>query len=184
MSIAVLNTTHLKTMDSERITRILAMAINGHAMVSIVGARGCGKTRAINGALQKMNVRKVFVRSADKSRLLISDIEQAMILDLSDEKPKRGREIRARQLRRILGEASSMQEVVVVIEEGHRLHGMTLRALKTLREMDWMGKTELFSIVLVAQSDPMGKRGVSEVRLRSDAVLMKGLTRDEISRYQ
>ena len=172
-----------KTGDGQRIARILSMAVSGHAMVSIVGGRGCGKTRAINTALKKMDIRQVVVRSADKSRLLISDIEQAMIFDLSDETPKRGREIRARQLRRILGEASQKQDVGVIIEEGHRLHGMTLRALKTLREMDWMGKTDLFSIILIGQSDPMHKRGVSEVRLRSDAVYMQGLTTDEIGRY-
>jgi type II secretory pathway predicted ATPase ExeA len=172
-----------KTADSMRIQRILSMGIKGHSMVSIIGERGFGKTRAINAALKKLEVRQVTVRSADKAKLLISDIEQAMILDLSDEKPLRGKEIRARQLRRILGKASIKNDVVVVIEEGHRLHGMTLRALKTLREMDWLGKTDLFSVVLVAQSDPMGKPGVSEVRLRSDAVYMKGLTTSEISSY-
>jgi len=174
---------NFETSDSLRIQRILSMGIKSRALVSIVGERGMGKTRAINTALKKMKIRQVTVRSADKAKLLISDIEQAMILDLSDEKPKRGKEIRARQLRRILGEASIKNDVVVVIEEGHRLHGMTLRSLKTLREMDWMGESELFSIVLVAQSDPMMKPGVSEVRLRSDTVHMNGLATCEISGY-
>lgn len=172
-----------KTGDSVRISRILAMAVNANAMVSIVGDRGSGKTRAILDGMKKMKVRQVFVRSADKSRLLITDIEQAMILDLSDEKPKRGKEIRARQLRRILGEASRKHEIVLVIEEGHRLHGMTLRALKTLREMDWMGETELFTIVLLGQSNPMNKAGVAEVRLRTDTIQMQGLTSKEINQY-
>lgn len=174
---------NFETADSLRIQRILSMAINGNSLVSIVGERGMGKTRAINSALASMKVKQVAVRAADKARLLISDIEQAMVLDLSDEKPKRGKEIRARQLRRILGEASMKHDIVVVIEEGHRLHGMTLRALKTLREMDWMGKTDLFSVVLVAQSDPMMKPGVSEVRLRSDTIHMNGLSTDEIRSY-
>lgn len=175
--------TNFVTMDSRRVQRILSMGIKSRAMISIVGERGVGKTRAINSALKKLKVRQVTVRSADKTRLLISDIEQAMILDLSDEKPKRGREIRARQLRRILGSASVKDDVVVVIEESHRLHGMTLRSLKTLREMDWIGETELFTIVLVGQSDPMMKPGVSEVRLRSDVVHMMGLSSDEIRGY-
>lgn len=172
-----------ETGDSIRIKRILSMAIQSRAMVSIIGDRGMGKSEAINTGLRHFNARLVSVRSADKARLLITDIEYAMIFDLSDEKPKRGREIRARQLRRILGEASAKQEVVLVIEEGHRLHGHTLRALKTLREMDWMGKTELFTVVLVGQSDPMSKPGVSEVRLRSDSVHMKGLSREETCGY-
>ena len=175
--------TVFETGDSIRIGRIMDMAVKSNAMVSIVGERGAGKSQAVNAALKGMNVRSVMVRSADKSKLLISDIEQAMIIDLSEENPKRGREIRARQLRRVLGEASRKQKVVVIIEEGHRLHGMTLRALKTLREMDWMGETELFSVVLLGQSDPMNKAGVAEVRLRSDSVHMHGLTASEIAGY-
>ena len=174
---------NFKTGDALRIKSILKMAVNSSAMVSVIGDRGMGKTEAINTSLNQLQARQVSVRSADKDHLLITDIEYAMIFDLSDETPKRGREIRARQLRRILGEASSKQNIVLVIEEGHRLHGQTLRALKTLREMDWMGKTELFSVVLVGQSDPMSKRGVSEVRLRSDSVYMRGLTKTEVAGY-
>ena len=174
---------NFRTGDGLRIQKLLSMAVNSGSMISIIGDRGMGKTEAISTALNQLSVRQVSVRSADKDRLLITDIEYAMIYDLSDESPKRGREIRARQLRRILGEASSKQNVVLVIEEGHRLHGQTLRALKTLREMDWMGKKELFSVVLVGQSDPMSKRGVSEVRLRSDSVYMRGLTQSEIAGY-
>ncbi len=174
---------NFKTGDGTRIKSLLKMAVNSGSMISIIGDRGMGKTEAIATALNQMSARQVSVRSADKDHLLITDIEYAIIYDLSDEIPKRGREIRARQLRRILGEASSKQNVVLVIEEGHRLHPSTLRALKTLREMDWMGKKELFSVVLVGQSDPMAKRGVSEVRLRSDSVFMRGLTQAEVAGY-
>jgi type II secretory pathway predicted ATPase ExeA len=172
-----------KTGDGLRIKRILDMAVKSNAFVSIVGNRGAGKTRAVATALKDMNALPVVVRSADKARLLISDIEQAMLLDLSEEKPKRGREVRSRQLRRVLGEASRKQFIVVIIEEGHRLHGMTLRALKTLREIDWMGETELFSVVLLGQSDPMNKAGMAEVRLRADSVEMYGLSKSEIAAY-
>lgn len=175
--------TDFSTSDSVRVRRILEMAVKAHAMVSIVGHRGIGKTRAVNAALKDLGARQVTVRSADKTRVLISDIEQAMILDLSEEHPRRGREIRARQLRRVLGEASRKQPVVVVIEEGHRLHGQTLRALKTLRELDWMGESELFTVVLVGQSDPMNKAGVAEVRMRSDCIRMQGLTTSEVRKY-
>lgn len=174
---------NLKTGDCVRIRQVLNMAIKDRAMIVIEGERGCGKSLSVNSALKNLKINPVMVRSTDKARLLISDIEQAMILDLSDEKPRRGREIRARQLRRILGEASRKQKVVVVIEEGHRLHGMTLRALKSLRELDWLGETELFTVILLGQSDPMNKAGVAEVRLRSDTLSMHGLTENEIAGY-
>lgn len=171
------------TADAIRIGRILKVAVQSGAIVSIVGARGYGKTEAVDTALKQLDVQVVTVRAADKARLLISDVEYAMIFDLSDEKPKRSKEVRARQLRRVLGEASRKGKILVVIEEAHRMHGMTLRALKTLREMDWMGRRELFSVALIGQSDPMGKPGVSEVRLRSDSVFMNGLTPSESLDY-
>ena len=174
----------MKSNDHERIGKVVTMAVKDKAMVSVVGERGIGKSNAVRCALGKMKtIRLVYTHSNDINKLLIGDIEQALILDLSSEKPKRGREIRARQLRRILGEASTRMDVVLVIEEAHCLHGMTLRSLKRIREMEWMGKSELFSVLLICQSDPMNKPGVSEVRLRSDSIQMKGLSQDEISIY-
>jgi len=174
----------MKSSDNTRISKVVNMAVNSRAMVSVVGERGIGKSRAVRASLRKIqNVNLVYPLSNDINKLLISDIEQALIFDLSNEKPKRGREIRARQLRRIIGEASTRKEIVLVIEEAHHLHGMTLRALKRLREMDWMGETELFSIVLICQSDPMNKPGISEVRLRSDSINMRGLLQDEIVQF-
>lgn len=174
---------NFKTADTTRIGQIIEYAVSSRAMVSIVGIRGDGKSRAVRAALDIKGFQIVFLRSPDKARLLITDIEQAMILELSDEKPKRGREIRSRQLRRILGQASRRREVVLVIEEGHQLHGMTLKALKSLREMDWMGEVELFTVVLIGQGDPMSKAGVAEVRLRADTVRMQGLVMSEVAAY-
>lgn len=171
------------TGDALRALRILTIAVESRAMVSIVGPRGVGKTRSVRAALDKIGCRVVLVEKSQKEKLSISDIEQAMILDLSDEPPKRGGEVRARQLRRVVGEASRKQKVVVIIEEAHRLHGQTLRSLKTLREIQWMGDSELFTVVLIGQSDPMNRAGVSEVRLRTDCVQMHGLTGDEASEY-
>lgn len=173
----------METADGLRVGRLLQMAVSGGAMVSIVGERGIGKSVSVDAALKRIKAETVMVQTSDKKRLSIGDIEQAMILDLSDEIPKRTKEVRIRQLRRILGEASAKRPVVVLLEEAHRMHPSTLRALKTLRELEWMGRRELFSAVLVGQSDPMGRSGVSEVRLRSDCVRMAGLTREEAREY-
>jgi len=171
------------TGDSLRVRRILTMAVESRAMVSIVGPRGMGKSRAVSAALNKIGSRIVMVNKSDKERVTISDIEQAIILDLSDDAPKRGGEIRARQLRPIIGAASRKQQIVLVIEEAQRLHAATLRSLKTLREISWMGESELFTVVLVGQSDPMNRAGVSEVRLRTDCVHVQGLTETEAAGY-
>src|SRR6185369_3434871 len=173
-----------ETGDGLRIQRILNMAVESRAMVSIVGERGMGKTQAVRAALDKIGCRIVLVEKSQKERISISDIEKAIILDLStNEQPKANGEVRARQLRRIVGEASGKQKIVLMIEEAHRLHGNTLRSLKTLREIQWLGKSELFTVVLIGQSDPMNKAGVSEVRLRTDCVRMQGLTGTEAVEY-
>lgn len=174
----------IKSKDHIKIGNIVNLAVKSRSMVAVIGERGMGKSHAVRSALGKLkNAKRVVPQSNDIHKLLIGDIEQALILDLSNEKPKRGREIRARQLRRILGEASTRMDVVLVIEEAHHLHGMTLRSLKRLREMDWMGKSELFSVILVGQSDPMNKPGVSEVKLRADSVQMKGLSPEEVEGF-
>lgn len=171
------------TGDMGRTMRILTMAVESHAMVSIVGDRGIGKSEAVGAALDKLGVRQVKVTRAQKEKTTIADIEKAIILDLSDESPKRGAETCSRQVRRIMGESSRKQKIVVVIEEAQRLHASTLRSLKTLREIEWMGEKELFTVILVAQSDPMNRAGVSEVRLRTDMVRMQGLSANEAAQY-
>ncbi|MBN2427115.1 MAG: AAA family ATPase [Deltaproteobacteria bacterium] len=172
-----------ETADQIRIRRIIGLAVRSRAMVSIIGERGIGKSEAVKAALDALNARLVMVRPADKERLLISDIEQEMIYALGDDPPRRGKVVRTEQLRRTVGDASRKQEVVLVIEEAHRLHGQTLRSLKTLRELDWLGKSKLFSVILVGQSDPTNKPGVAEVRLRTDSVSMHGLSEKEAGHY-
>ena len=178
----------LETGDMVRTRRILTMAVESRAMVSIVGERGCGKSEAVKTALKKLAssdkpVKTVWVTREDQEKLTISDIKTSMILHLSAESVKRGGIVSSMQLRRVIGEASRKQKIVVAIEEAQRLHPSTLKSLKTLREIEWMGETELFTIILVAQSDPMNRPGVSEVKLRSDIVRMQGLSANEAAHY-
>lgn len=172
-----------ETGDMVRTRRILTMAVESRAMVSIVGERGCGKTDAIKTALKKMGATIVHAFRDDQEKLTIADIKTALILALSNEGVKRGGITSSLQLRRIIGEASRKQKIVLVIEEAQRLHSATLRSLKSMRELEFAGETELFTIVLVAQSDPMNRAGVSEVRLRSDLVRMQGLSAAEAAHY-
>lgn len=177
-----------ETGDMVRARRILTMAVESRAMISIVGERGCGKSEAVKAALKKLPpsdkpVKVVWVNREDQEKLTISDIKCSMILNLSAENVKRGGIVSSMQLRRVLGEASKKQRVVVAIEEAQRLHPNTLRSLKTLREIEWLGETELFTIILVAQSDPMNRPGVAEVKLRSDIVRMQGLAPHEAAHY-
>ena len=173
--------TDYSTMDATRIHRILGIAMDTRAWIAIVGERGIGKSSSVRESLKRHDALIVRVHSTDG--VLISDIEFALILDLSNEAPKQKKEVRRRQLRRILGEASMKKNIVVVIEGAHRLHNMTIRAIKNLRELEWMGESGLFSVVLIGQSDPLSYVGLAEVRLRSDTIQMKGMTADECIAY-
>ncbi|TAN62573.1 AAA family ATPase [bacterium] len=173
----------METADSLRLKRVLKMAIESRSMISVVASWGFGKTSALDIAFGEIPARVIRLITPDKERVVVSDIEKALILGLSNEQCKRTKEVRARQIRRIIGEASREQPVILVLEEAHRMHGQTLRALKTFREMDWMGQSPLFTVVMVGQYDPMRKRGVDEVRLRTDSVHMRGLAGVEASEY-
>ncbi len=173
----------LESADAARIKGLLGMAVHAQAQVTVVGERGIGKSRAVAAALKDLKIKPVRVLTPDKARITAGDIQQALIVDLSDEGAKKDKEVRVRQLRRILGEASDRGPVVVVIEESHRLHGGTLRSIKNLRELDWKGKTHLFAVILIGQSDCTQRAGLSEVRLRTETVHMHGLTKSEVAAY-
>ncbi|GER92663.1 ATPase AAA [hot springs metagenome] len=173
----------METADYLRLKRVVKMAIDSHAMISVVASWGFGKTSALDLIFRDIDAKVVRLHTPDKERVVVSDIEKGLVLGLSNESCKRTKEVRARQIRRILGEASKEKPVVLILEEAHRMHPSTLRALKTFREMDWMGRSPLFTVIMVGQYDPMQKRGVDEVRLRTDSVVMKGLTASEVKDY-
>jgi type II secretory pathway predicted ATPase ExeA len=174
----------METADSLRIKRLLKMAIESRSMVSVVATWGQGKTTSIDLAFKGIDASLVRLITPDKERVVVSDIEKALILGLSNESCKRTKEVRARQIRRIIGEAQREKPIILILEEAHRMHGQTLRALKTFREMEWRGQCPLFTVVMIGQFDPMrSKRGVDEVRLRTDTVTMKGITQSEVKEY-
>lgn len=174
----------IESADGIRVRKLIAMTITAHAQLSLVGERGVGKTRAVNAAMHELKIKPVRILSPDKARVTAADIQEALLVELAPaEKCRHDREIRIRQLRRILGEESQKRPVVVVIEEAHRLNGNVLRSLKNLRELDWMGKTHLFAVILIGQSDCTQRVGLAEVRLRTETVQMHGLTQIEIAEY-
>lgn len=177
-------TAKFETGDALRVRRIVAMAIESRAMVTIVGPRGIGKTEAIEDALKHKGATIITLEKSEKTKITSGDIEMAMVLDLSSESPLGGEKL-GRQVRPILGAAAlnERKKVVLVIEEAQRLNVATLKSLKTLREKKWMGEAELFTVILISQSDPMARPGLSEVRLRIDCVHLQGLTSAEAAGY-
>ena len=167
---------NIQTADSMRVALMVTAAVNNSAMVSIIGRRGSGKTVAVRAALGD-DVQLVEPLRLTRNKLHMGDIESALVRDLSDESPRRSGEARSHQVRRILGTAAQRGPVVLVIDDAHVLHHQTLRALKRLRELKWLGRSPLLGIVLIGQQDKTA--AIPEVGLRSDQLWLAGLAVEE-----
>ena len=169
----------LRTADAVRVEEMAVAAAEAQAMVSVLGSRGAGKTRAVRSALRgQANVKIVEPLRLERERLHMGDIETAIVRELSDEPARRSGEARSHQVRRILGPESQRSRIVLVLEDSHVLHHSTLKGLKRLRELAWVGRAPLLGIVLVGQRDRTEK--IPEVGLRSDSTTLAGLSRDEV----
>lgn len=173
----------IKTTDAARVAKALRMAVESRGMLSVVSGTGAGKSEAVNSSLADVEAVVVRLVTADCERVTVADIERALVCSLSNEEPRRSREVRAIQVRALLGCVSKEKDVVLVLEEAHRMHHQTLRSLKTLREMSWQGRSPLFTAILVGQFDPLARPSLREVSLRSGAIRLKGLARCEVEDF-
>lgn len=166
------------TADAARVALAVRAAVEGRAFVGLLGPRGAGKTHALRAALAAHDgVRVVEPLRLTRERLHLGDVETALVRELSDEAPRRSGEARSHQVRRVLGAASRSARIVLVIDDAHCLHHQTVRGLKRLRELAWMGRAPLLGVVLVGQRDAAAR--VPEVGLRSDPLWLDGLAGSE-----
>lgn len=132
-------------------------AVKNNTMLAICAAVGAGKTelfKAADGDLSALPDRApqmVYIRNYFKEKLNIGSILNAIIEDISGESPRRDLEARSRQVVRLLGEfvTQNKRQICIVIEEAHRVHSNTLRAIKELREAQFAGISPLFSVILI-----------------------------------
>ena len=169
----------------EKLARDVHDAMRDGEFLALVGAPGCGKKTVVNRVCMDIDAANrrglepvhhiVYVQSMDKERIRIGQIANALIYDLSDERPKRDPEARTRQLARILGRAvvANQEKVTVIIEQAHRMHANTIRAIKELRELKFLGVMDLFGVVLIGHRPLKGKiESLDDVVLRAEIELM------------
>lgn len=130
-------------------------AIQSRRLISIVGPFGFGKSVLVRTAIDGMkNLTQIWINQPDREHLRIGQVITKMIMQLSAENPKRDNMTRTSQLERLIGErvVNQRREVVVILDNAHRMHASTLLALKDLREsVTYRGRSFLFSVVLVGQ---------------------------------
>lgn len=140
----------------------IAAAVDDNQLLAVVGPYGAGKSELVKGALRQLGrstsaLDVVWVEDPNRENQKISHVMNAAIYDLAaaGENPRRDAEARARQFARVVGERVVRQrrKVVIIIENAHRLHPMTLMAIKDSRESarfaDHVGS--LFSVILIGQ---------------------------------
>ena len=148
--------------DTRFIAEYLYQTARVGGMVALIGESGSGKTTIRRYAIDRMQsegqkVRIIIPRCIDKSRLSATSICDAIILDCSEEHPKRTLEAKARQIERILTNSSRAGwSHVLMIEEAHDLHVQTLKYLKRFWELE-DGFKKLLAIVLIGQPEMKGK---------------------------
>lgn len=140
-------------------------------LLAIVGQVGSGKSvmrkRVFEQLRKEGGILTVFPQILDKNAITSSVLCDAIIMDVSDEKPRIKHEHKARQVKNLLLERSrNGDRCCLVIEEAHNL---TVKAFKTLKQL-WEledGYNKLISIILIGQTelgDKLDERHHPEMR--------------------
>jgi len=133
--------------------------------LAVIGESGSGKTTLRRDLIDRIeregqNIVPIQPRTIDKGRLVAGLICEAIIHDLSQQKPRRSLEGKARQVEEILtGSSRAGNSHVLLIEEAHDLSINTLKYLKRFWELE-DGFKKLLAIILIGQ--PELKRKLDE----------------------
>lgn len=129
--------------------------------LAVVGESGSGKTTLRRDLLDRiaresLPIVAIQPRSIDKGKLTAGSICEAIVRDLSQQKPRQSLEGKARQVEDILtGSSRSGNAHVLLIEEAHDLSVQTLKYLKRFWELE-DGFKKLLAIILVGQPELKG----------------------------
>lgn len=144
--------------DQRYIRESMAQAAKHSGLIAIIGESGSGKStlrRDLIDRIQRDNDRIIViqVKTIDKQRLSAQHICDAVIADMSQEKPKASLEARARQVELLLSNSSKMgNRHVLIIEEAHDLSKPTLKYLKRFWELE-SGYSKMLGIILIGQPE-------------------------------
>jgi type II secretory pathway predicted ATPase ExeA len=125
--------------------------------LAVIGEVGSGKTTMRREVMEQLkkesNVMVIFPQIIDKSRVNASSICDAIVMDLSEERPKIKLEAKTRQVQKLLMDRSRAgYQACLIIEEAHDLTTQTLKYLKRFYELE-DGYKKLLGIILVGQTE-------------------------------
>lgn len=130
--------------------------------LAVIGESGAGKSVLRRDLIDRIyreghEITPILPRIIDKERLTAGAICDAIIEDISQERPRRSLEAKGRQLEKLLtGSSRSGSSHVLIIEEAHDLTVHTLKYLKRFWELE-DGFRRLLSIILIGQPELKSK---------------------------
>ncbi len=123
---------------------------------AVYGEVGSGKSvirKAVFHALRSEDIKVIYPAIIDSSRITAAALMEAIIMDISEETPKRSLEQRSRQALKLLrNRARSGMKQVLMIEEAHLLNVAAIKALKRIYELE-DGFTKLIGIIVIGQPE-------------------------------
>lgn len=144
--------------DARYVREAMFYAAKHGGFLAVIGESGAGKSvlrRDLIDRLSRSDERVVVVQpqTTDKRQLNAHHICQAILADVSMEKPRASLEAVARQVQRALSEsATAGNSHLLLIEEAHDLSVATLKYLKRFWEIE-DGFKKLIGIVLIGQTE-------------------------------
>lgn len=143
--------------DSRYLLAAMRDAARNQGILALVGDSGAGKSVLRKQLLEELaqdgDVSIIQPKIIDKTAATAAGLCDAIIEDLSNEKPRRSMEAKARQVENLLRTASKGgQRHVLIIEEAHDLTVPVLKFLKRFWELE-DGFSKLLGIVLVGQTE-------------------------------
>lgn len=158
---------------------------------AVYGEVGSGKSvirKAVFHELKTEEIKVIYPAILDNTRITASSLVDAIVMDISEEKPKRALEQKSRQAVKLLrNRAMSGMKQVLIIEEAHQLNLPALKALKRIYELE-DGFRRLIGIILIGQPelkhllDETLDQGIREVARRVTQAEIGGLG-DDLGRY-
>ena len=177
--------------DLQNLQDAVSECLTQRQMLVAIGPAGAGKTTVIFDMLRGEDPNLLLIRdiTMQVEGLRVHHLEEALIRAIGErtgqnEVLRKSGPARLEQLRRILGQFAQDHEVVLVLEDGHKIPAQTLINLKRLRELRYAWQERLLSVVILAQTAMRGRlREIREVDLRSQIVEMQGLDKGEVRGY-
>ena len=123
---------------------------------AVFGEVGSGKSIMRKAVVQELvndGIKVIYPIIIDKTRITPASLIDAIIMDVSDEKPKRSLEPKTRQALKLLrNRAISGMKQALIIEEAHLLNVKAMKALKQIYELE-DGFSRLIGIILIGQTE-------------------------------